>query len=124
MAWDKDKAVKRLDSHAAVKSAGSCAMFVRQAILAGGVNVAHAHYAKDYGSALVASGFVQVLAPSAYQAGDIAIIQPVKGHPAGHMAMYDGQQWVSDFKQRRGLYPGEEYRRERPAFRIYRYQSK
>ncbi|SMC21249.1 hypothetical protein SAMN02745857_01172 [Andreprevotia lacus DSM 23236] len=81
------------------------------------------HYAKDYGLALGAAGFVQVPAKDTYEAGDVAVIQPATGHPTGHMAMYDGHQWVSDFKQLHGLYPGKTYRKEMPAFEIYRYPA-
>ena len=29
------------------------------------------------------------------------VILPFTGHKYGHIAMYNGQQWISDFKQRR-----------------------
>ena len=32
--------------------------------------------------------------------GDISASAAVKGHPYGHIAMYNGVQWVSDFKQK------------------------
>ena len=54
--------------------------------------------------------------------GDVAIIQPIAGHPHGHMAMFNGTQWVSDFKQQHGLYPNTAYRSLKPPFTIYRYQ--
>jgi hypothetical protein len=51
--------------------------------------------------------------------GDIAVIQPLLDEIHGHMAMYDGEIWISDFKQR-SMYPGPEYRRQQPDFAIYR----
>ena len=33
-------------------------------------------------------------------AGDVAVIQNIVGHDSGHVCIYDGQQWISDFVQR------------------------
>lgn len=119
--WSAKDAVNRLNTHAAVKSTGNCAAFVRQAIAAGGIHVPPTRYAKDYGLNLVAAGFAEIVPrPATYEAGDIVVIQTATGHPAGHMAMYNGQSWISDFKQN-GLYPGETYRKEQPDYVIYRY---
>lgn len=32
--------------------------------------------------------------------GDIVVFPRVKHHISGHIAMYNGKQWVSDFKQK------------------------
>jgi len=37
--------------------------------------------------------------------------------------MYNGTQWVSDFKQRT-LMPGEDYRISNPSYVIYRFNKK
>lgn len=39
---------------------------------------------------------------------------------AGHIAGYDGKDWISDFVQN-GFWPGKAYRTERPDYVIYRY---
>jgi hypothetical protein len=54
------------------------------------------------------------------KAGDVAVIQPIPGHPHGHMAMFNGKKWVSDFKQRYGYYPSGAYRKLQPSVVIYR----
>ncbi len=83
----------------------------------------HHLHAKDYGSSLIAAGFASLGQKShGYLAGDVGIVQPTKGQKDGHMAMYNGAIWVSDFKQHYGLYPGESYRSQRPRYTIYRYQ--
>ena len=120
--WDKAKAVEHLDKHALAQSAGRCAQFVRQAIEAGGVVLVRHLSAKDYGPSLTMVGFVAmppsvVLTPAA---GDVGVVQPIPGHPDGHMAMFDGTLWVSDFKQMHGLYPGPKYRELKPPFTVYR----
>jgi len=52
--------------------------------------------------------------------GDVAVIQPYDGgNPNGHITMYDGNQWVSDFKQR-DIWGGAGYRKHRPDCVIYR----
>jgi hypothetical protein len=124
--WNKGKAIEHLNSHAEPNSLGHCAEYVRKAIEAGGVTL-HRHIsAKDYGPSLLNVGFkktVQTRADVAYhhRAGDIAIIQPIKGHPHGHMAMFNGTEWVSDFVQHHGVYPGPSYRLSNPPYAIYRY---
>jgi hypothetical protein len=120
--WDVGAAVKHLKSHARATSHGQCARYTRVAIEAGGVTLVHHVSAKDYGSSLTKVGFKsQGQLASGYRAGDVAIIQPIKGHGHGHMCMYDGRHWISDFKQMHGLYPGPGYRKQKPAFVVYRY---
>jgi hypothetical protein len=87
--------------------------------------------AKDFGLALQAVGFEQLPGMcGGFQAGDVAIIQSLEGHPAGHMAMYDGSHWISDFSQNNyvgregGLYPGNAYAKGCPEFRLYRWNPK
>jgi hypothetical protein len=121
MPWQTDKALAHLTQHAQGHSLGQCAQYTRQAIEAGGLNLVRHASAKDYGSSLVQAGFHQYTQGqvSTYKAGDVAVIQGFKGHPHGHMAMYDGKHWVSDFQQPT-LYPGESYRKAHPPFKIYR----
>jgi len=76
--------------------------------------------AKDYGASLSRAGFRKLSPAEKSMKGDVVIIDAVVGHPAGHMAMFDGVQWVSDFKQR-DLLPGPAYRHGTAKFAIYRY---
>ena len=123
MPWDVEKAVKHLTTNAQSSSTGRCARYVREAIEAGGVTLARTLSAKDYGVSLVAAGFVQQSpTPETYQKGDVVVIDGFAAHPHGHIAMYDGTRWVSDFAQS-GLYPGANYRKEKPSYAIYRYPA-
>jgi hypothetical protein len=117
--YDVDKAVAHLDANAGARSHKRCATYVRRAIAAGGVKLTQTIHAKDYGANLVAAGFSEKAAGGAPAKGDVAIIPAVKGHLDGHMCMYDGHQWVSDFKQTRGFYPADEYRKEKPKVTFY-----
>jgi len=124
--WNKYKAVEYLNQNAEPLSLGQCARYVREAIEAGGIKLVHHVSAKDYGSSLVHHGFQKIVQTHAttnyhHKLGDVAIVQPIAGHPHGHMAMYNGSWWVSDFVQYHGVYPGHSYRQSKPPYAIYRY---
>jgi hypothetical protein len=120
--WDVRRAVGYLNEHAREHSLGRCAEFVRKAIEAGGAHLVHHTSAKDYGGSLVKVSFAaQPPTLHSYLPGDVVVIQPIEGHPHGHMAMFNGTIWISDFKQRHGLYPGPSYRRLKPPFKTFRY---
>jgi hypothetical protein len=123
---DMDKVIAHLDkkAHATYETAkGQCARYVREALEAGGAQiVARQEYGKDYGkvmdgiprySKIDAAGYVP-------QRGDVAVLQPPSGKTAGHVQIYNGTQWVSDFKQE-GFYPGPAYRNEKVSYEIYRH---
>lgn len=120
MPWDVNRAIHYLRAKVQPISQGLCATYTRQAIEAGGIRLLHTRHAKDYGSSLRASGFREVSSTGPFRAGDVAVIQPITGHPDGHMCMFDGNTWISDFKQRT-LYPGPAYRNEKPIYKIYRH---
>jgi hypothetical protein len=122
MPWNVNQAVGHLNDNAEPASVGRCAQYTREAIEAGGVSLVHHESAQDYGPSLSAVGFVEYAGepPGGYQRGDVAVIQGFDGHPHGHMQMYDGSAWVSDFQQR-DFWPGPAYRTTQPGFRIYRY---
>lgn len=107
------------------QSIGRCAMYVRKALNAGGFNTTgNPYYATDYGSFLGNRGW-SVVSKNDYkpEKGDIIVIHSFIGkkrHPAGHIQMYNGKQWVSDFKQRT-LMPGNDYRKYSPNYVIFRF---
>jgi hypothetical protein len=125
---DVDKAVKKLNDQAKKNSTGKCAKYVRQAIQAGGVKLTppYPSVAKDYGPYLEKYGFDPVSPTPAPnyepEKGDIAVIQPYQGgNSAGHIEMYNGSQWVSDFFQNGpDIWPGSGYRQNTPSYEIYR----
>jgi len=142
MGWNKQKAIAhlRLAGGWRRNSTRNCAQFTREAIEAGFENqCVHMPLppprngksrAKDYGSGLIALGFHPVPPMCGdYLPGDVVIIDGFAGHEDGHMAMYDGKQWISDFAQNDyvgregGLYPGPEYQKQRPTYQLYRYSG-
>ena len=121
MPWDVNRAIQHLRTNAKSTSHGQCAQYTRRAVDAGGIRLINTLHAKDYGSSLTKAGFREVSSKRPFQAGDVAVIQPVTGHPHGRMCMFDGSSWISDFKQMHGLYPGPVYRNEKPSDKIYRH---
>lgn len=120
--WNANKSVAYLNEHAQPHSLGRCAEFVRKAVEAGGVELSRHASAKDYGASLERALFRALPAmPGGIEAGDVAVIQPIAGHPHGHMTMYNGDIWISDFKQMHGYYPGPSYRSLKPPVTMYRY---
>lgn len=120
MTWNRDRALQHLRSRANAESQNRCAEFTRQAIEAGGITLNRTSNAKNYGTSLSRAGFRELPPGTMVNAGDIVVIQPYSGgNPAGHMAMFDGSIWISDFKQRT-MYPGPGYRHSQPSFKIYR----
>ena len=117
-AIDVDRAVAHLDANAGDETQHRCGRFTREAIEAGGVTLERHTYARDYGSSLEGVGFNRVadqssLGDYAPQRGDVIVFQPPAGRTEGHMQMYNGAQWVSDFRQpgaNGGFYPGRSYR--------------
>ncbi len=120
---DLNKAIERLNRRAGdmVTSVGKCAKYVRWALEAGGMKTdGRPRSAKDYGPFLLKKGFKEV-PDGDYQKGDISVIDSFKNNPDGHTAMYNGENWVSDFVQKT-LYPGRSYRDAEPNYKIYRWK--
>lgn len=92
-----------LDAHAHLHSTHRCAASVREAMEAAGIQTADrppSGDAGDYGPFLMRHG-AQVIPEGSYEpkAGDIAVFDRSEDHPAGHIQVFDGQHWVSDFVQ-------------------------
>jgi hypothetical protein len=151
MRWDVDKSITFLTKKAkpAYAPPGECASYVRQALEEGGLIVfipkkrykdASGASACDYGDGLLAIGFKVVFDNTdklvcekiQYKpiAGDVAIYQAFEGHRHGHIQMFNGVRWVSDFLQKNmypdhapGLYPGPDYRKAEIPLKAYRNDS-
>ena len=121
--WDLDAAIARLHSQVLPKSDSRCGEFVHKAIDAGGIRLntaynPHGVSASGYGPILRHAGFRTVTPGENPQEGDVVVFQPVEGHPRGHVAMFDGKQWISDYKQD-SIYAASPYKNGAP-YVIYR----
>lgn len=124
--FDVVEAVNHLNANALPRSIGRCATYVRLALQAGGLDVRNNPVAaRDYGPFLRARGFVEVSGDD-FMAGDVAVMRAFRGrsknHPYGHVQMYNGEQWVADFKQS-GFWPGRDYREATPDYVVYRWSG-
>ena len=123
--WDLNAAIAHLQNKAKKDPGKKCGVYVREAIEAGGIRMNRALNSTEDGSAfgfgpiLRDTGFRTVAPGEKPQRGDVAIFQPVKGHPNGHIAMFDGNIWISDFRQT-DVYGGSGYRKGPEPYVLYR----
>jgi hypothetical protein len=75
----------------------------------------------NWGPTIKGPGFDEIPSGAGYtpKQADIVVMQSTSQSKDGHIAEYDGKNWVSDFVQRE-FWPGDSFRREKPAFTIYR----
>ena len=122
--YSVQKAVDYLVKHAYPSynsECGHCARAVRLALEAGGMStVGHPESACDYKDFLPKLGFYAVDEDSYVpHKGDIVVIDKISGHPYGHIAMYSGSQWISDFVQK-DMWGGSAFRNSKAAHVIFR----
>lgn len=113
------KAVAHVETHALTRSHTCCAWFVMRAMQAGGcpIGILPAFAYKDV---LPWYGFVEIDKKQPLQAGDIIVHPAVGRHVYGHIAMWTGRQWVSDFKQK-SMFPARAY--AKTDYKIYRHKK-
>lgn len=105
--FDIDTAVNYLDENAKSSSTGCCAKYVRKALQAGGIKTKMAllngklSHAWKYENFLPDIGFSE-LSVNSYtpSIGDIVVFGKSSLHTSGHILMFNGTNWVSDFIQK------------------------
>ena len=117
--WSPEAAARYATEHAEKKSVGMCALYVRKAIMTGGIPLYMGGDAWCYKYTLPILNFHQVEKKSGREVGDIVVFQPIGGRKYGHIAIWNGKQWVSDFKQR-NLIVHSDYLKEGADYTIYR----
>lgn len=129
MTIDLDQFARHLRLHALPRwGRGRCGEFVRKALQAAGAGLRPPYppSGKLYGPALCALGFQSIDVPNpdgfVFLKGDIMVMEPCQPCGHGHIAGYDGCQWISDFVQR-DFWAGPGYRKQRPVYTVYRYQQ-
>lgn len=95
-------AARRAARAAHSRSRGLCAKYVRLALQAAGYKFTPNASAYQYATrgTLARAGFTKISNNSRPQVGDVVVISRSRKHPHGHIAIYDGRNWVSDFRQR------------------------
>ncbi|MBQ6062877.1 MAG: CHAP domain-containing protein [Prevotella sp.] len=106
--YNSDRVVNFAERHANEKSRCMCAWYTMRALHHGGCYPCGIYPAYAYEKVLPRLGFVEVSHP---KKGDISVLSSNSRHPYGHIAVYDGKRWISDYKQRR-VYPNTVYEKE------------
>ena len=114
-----DAAVKHLEDNSSANSKGLCAKYVANALEAGGFKFQRQGSAYMYhtNGILTKMGYNEISKPSSFKKGDITVTEKNKYHEHGHIAMYSGSQWISDFRQKSEFV----YSSHQPPVHYYRY---
>ncbi len=105
--YNINQAVKYLIQNAHESSTGWCAKYVRKAFEAGGISTSgRPGSAKDYDTYLQENKGFRAVNPRNYTPikGDVVVWEGGSHSEHGHIQMYTGKQWVSDFRQN-SFYP-------------------
>ena len=117
--WNPKKAAEYVTKNAESKSVGLCAKYVRKAIVAGGIPLYQGGNAWSYKYLLPLLGFKEIEDVNDKKVGDIVVFQPIGKRYFGHIAMWNGKQWVSDFKQR-SIIVHSDYSKDDCEYTIFR----
>ena len=117
--WDGEEAARYATEHASKKSVGLCAMYVRKAMIAGGIPLYQGGNAWHYKYMLPILGFKEIDKKEERRVGDIVVFQPIGKRRFGHIAIWNGKQWVSDFKQR-SIIVHSDYTKKECEYAIFR----
>ena len=103
--FNTNRFVEWMHNNALSRSAHRCAMFVRHGLEAAGLSTSDRPStgdAGDYGPYLLRHGAQVVPVDDGYvpKPGDTAVFAKTDQHPNGHIEVFDGGAWVSDFRQR------------------------
>jgi RHS repeat-associated protein len=99
---DMEAVVEHMRRNALETSDSRCATFCRLGLEAGGFDSrGHPISAGDYGPFLLSRGAEGIpLETYLPQMGDIVVFGKNTDHKDGHIAIFDGQIWISDYRQR------------------------
>ncbi len=96
-------AARRASRAAHARSKGLCAKYVRKALQSAGYKFTPNPSAYQYATrgTLRKAGFTKISNHSKPQVGDVVVVNRSRAHPHGHISIYDGRNWVSDFRQKK-----------------------
>ena len=94
-------AAARASRVALSRSSGYCARYVRTALQAAGYEFTPNPSAYQYASlgTLSSAGFTKISNNVQPQVGDVVVFNRTSSRPHGHIQIFDGRDWVSDFRQ-------------------------
>ncbi len=94
-------AAARASRVALSRSSGYCARYVRKALQSAGYEFTPNPSAYQYASrgTLASAGFTKISNDMQPQIGDVVVYDRTSRRPHGHIQIFDGTDWVSDFRQ-------------------------
>ena len=94
-------AAARASRVALSRSSGRCARYVRQALQSAGYEFTPNPSAYQYETrgTLANAGFSKISNNTPTQVGDVVVYSRSSKHPHGHIQIFDGRDWISDFRQ-------------------------
>lgn len=92
------------------KSKCMCAWYVMRALQLGGCYPCGIYPAYAYKDILPQLGFIEISSGDV-QKGDICVLSQNSKSEFGHIAIYDGYHWISDYKQK-DIFPNNCYKNE------------
>ena len=83
------------------RSSGYCARYVRKALQSAGYQFTPNPSAYQYATrgTLAQAGFAKISNDMQPQVGDVVVFNRTSSRPHGHIQIFDGSTWVSDFRQ-------------------------
>lgn len=116
--YSNEKTVAYVTNHTAIKSRSMCAWYVTKAMWRGGCPIGLVP-AYAYENTLPQMGFNEI-STNEYKPmkGDIAVMPQNEESSFGHIAIYDGNDWVSDFKHKKPYPNTPVYKKN--GFKIFR----
>lgn len=109
--YNNEKVITYIKNHKSEKSKCMCAWYSMKAIRNGGCHYCYIYPGYAYNKVLPQLGFTEVsLENYIPQKGDISVLPRNSQSCFGHIAIYDGSHWISDFEQK-SIFPGKEYKK-------------
>ena len=105
--YNINDAVKFTQDHALNNSSNCCAWYVMRGLHSGNCYIPILA-ASDYRYILPLYGFKEIKTKE-FIKGDIVVFQRNPKHIYGHIAMYDGNKWISDYVQK-GIIVNKDYK--------------
>lgn len=96
-----EKAAAFATSRAQARSTGACARYVSDALASAGYRLGRGHASTYIEKNLLPNGFKMIAWGSSPQVGDLVHWSATSKHPYGHIQIWNGSKWVSDFVQNR-----------------------
>ena len=108
--YDNEKVVTYIRENKANKSRCMCAWYSMKAIRNGGCYNCYIYPGYAYNKILPQLGFKEISVKNYIpKKGDVSVLPQNSHSTFGHIAIYDGRKWISDFEQS-SIYPGKAYR--------------